>query len=604
MTYTAEYLIQKRKEKWNNTHSIEEDKRFREAVANELYKNKELLLEVKNNPEYLIELEFVIVDKKQQTVPFFINDVQHEFIEILNRAKQDYKNGSITDLTFLILKGRQQGFTSLITAYQLASSLLNRNFQGFTLADEADNTEAIFQNKAKFPYEQLPDIIKPTEKFNNKRQLLFEKLNSNWSVDTATENVGRSRTINFFHGSECAFWKSISKVQAGLGEAFTIDCIKIYESTANGYNDFQKMWENGSGIKCFFEWWKTKEYRTNFESDEIKTEFIEKVNNNKDWIFERIKILIEDKHLELEQVYWYYKKYENYIDKDLIKQEYPCSSEEAFLASGNCIFDKEKIINRIQQLKEPIKQGYFKYDTYYNEKENEVLIDDDSIEWVDDSNGYIKIYEEVLEGYPYVLGGDTAGEGSDNFAGQALNNVTGNQVAVLKHQFDEDMYAKQMYCLGFYYNKALIGIETNYSTYPNKELERLRYPNLFIREKEDTYTHKPIKSYGFETNKKTRPVIIAGLVEEYRDNIEQVNDRDTLKEALTFIKNENGRAEAQEGYHDDLTMANAIAHYIRAFQTYLIKKKEEIKPKEYNPLDDLYEEDTITSDYGMRINVI
>lgn len=604
MTYTAEYLIQKRKEKWNNTHSIEEDKRFREAVANELYKNKELLLEVKNNPEYLIELEFVIVDKKQQTVPFFINDVQHEFIEILNKAKQDYKNGSITDLTFLILKGRQQGITSLITAYQLASSLLNRNFQGFTLADEADNTEAIFQNKAKFPYEQLPGIIKPTEKFNNKRQLLFEKLNSNWSVDTATENVGRSRTINFFHGSECAFWKSISKVQAGLGEAFTIDCIKIYESTANGYNDFQKMWENGSGIKCFFEWWKTKEYRTNFESDEIKTEFIEKVNNNKDWIFERIKILIEDKHLELEQVYWYYKKYENYIDKDLIKQEYPCSAEEAFLASGNCIFDKEKIINRIQQLKEPIKQGYFKYDTYYNEKENEVLIDDDSIEWVDDSNGYIKIYEEVLEGYPYVLGGDTAGEGSDNFAGQALNNVTGNQVAVLKHQFDEDMYAKQMYCLGFYYNKALIGIETNYSTYPNKELERLRYPNLFIREKEDTYTHKPIKSYGFETNKKTRPVIIAGLVEEYRDNIEQINDRDTLKEALTFIKNENGRAEAQEGYHDDLTMANAIAHYIRAFQTYLIKKKEEIKPKEYNPLDDLYEEDTITSDYGMRINVI
>ena len=53
-----------------------------------------------------------------------------------------------------------------------------------------------------------------------------------------------------------------------------------------------------------------------------------------------------------------------------------------------------------------------------------------------------------------------------------------------------------------------------------------------------------------------------------------------------------------------LTIANAIAHYIRAFQTYLIKKKEEIKPKEYNPLDDLYEEDTITSDYGMRINVI
>lgn len=604
MIYTAQFLIEKRKEKWEHLHSVEEDRKFREAVANELYTNKKLLIEIKENPEYLIELEFVIVNKKQQTVPFFINDVQQEFISIINNAKKDYRNGLITDLTFLVLKGRQQGFTSFITAYQLAISLLNKNFQGFTLADKTDNTEAIFQNKAKFPYEQLPDIIKPTEKFNNKRQLLFEKLNSNWSVDTATENVGRSRTINFFHGSECGFWKSISKVQAGLGEAFTIDCIKIYESTANGYNDFQKMWENGTGIKCFFEWWKTKEYRTNFESNKTKEDFINKVYNSNEWIFERIKILIENKHLELEQVYWYYKKYEKYIDKDLIKQEYPCSAEEAFLASGNCIFDKEKIINRIQQLKGPIKQGYFKYETYYNEKENEVLIDDNSIQWVEDVHGYIKVYEEPIEGYPYVLGGDTAGDGSDNFTGQVLNNITGNQAAVLKHQFDEDMYAKQMYCLGICYNKALIGIETNYSTYPNKELERLQYPNLFIREKEDTYTHKPIKSYGFETNKKTRPIIIARLVEEYRDNIEQVNDKDTLKEALTFIKNENGRPEAQEGYHDDLIMAKAIAHYIRPSQTYLITKKEEERVKEYNPLDDLYEDDTVASDYGMKINII
>lgn len=604
MIYTAQFLIEKRKEKWEHLHSVEEDRKFREAVANELYTNKKLLIEIKENPEYLIELEFVIVNKKQQTVPFFINDVQQEFISIINNAKKDYRNGLITDLTFLVLKGRQQGFTSFITAYQLAISLLNKNFQGFTLADKTDNTEAIFQNKAKFPYEQLPDIIKPTEKFNNKRQLLFEKLNSNWSVDTATENVGRSRTINFFHGSECGFWKSISKVQAGLGEAFTIDCIKIYESTANGYNDFQKMWENGTGIKCFFEWWKTKEYRTNFESNKTKEDFINKVYNSNEWIFERIKILIENKHLELEQVYWYYKKYEKYIDKDLIKQEYPCSAEEAFLASGNCIFDKEKIINRIQQLKGPIKQGYFKYETYYNEKENEVLIDDNSIQWVEDVHGYIKVYEEPIEGYPYVLGGDTAGDGSDNFTGQALNNITGNQAAVLKHQFDEDMYAKQMYCLGICYNKALIGIETDYSTYPNKELERLQYPNLFIREKEDTYTHKPIKSYGFETNKKTRPIIIARLVEEYRDNIEQVNDKDTLKEALTFIKNENGRPEAQEGYHDDLIMAKAIAHYIRPSQTYLITKKEEERVKEYNPLDDLYEDDTVASDYGMKINII
>ena len=70
---------------------------------------------------------------------------------------------------------------------------------------------------------------------------------------------------------------------------------------------------------------------------------------------------------------------------------------------------------------------------------------------------------------PYVIGGDTAGTGSDWFVGQVLDNRTGEQVAVLHHQFGERMYAEQMYCLGMYYNTALIGVETNYSTYPEME---------------------------------------------------------------------------------------------------------------------------------------
>ena len=595
MRYTAQYLIEKRKEKWENTHDLEEDKKFREAVANELYENKELLNEIRRNPEYLIELEFVVVDKKQQTVPFFLNDVQKEFIDIVNKAKEDYKNGLITDLSFLVLKGRQQGFTTVITEYQLACSLLNRNFQGFTLADKADNTEAIFQNKAKFPYEQLPDILKPTEKFNNKRQLLFEKLNSNWSVDTATENVGRSKTINFFHGSECAFWKSMSKVQAGLGEAFTIDCIKIYESTANGYNDFQKMWENKSGINCFFEWWKTREYRTNFESENIKQEFIKKINNNKEWIFERIKILIENKGLELEQVYWYYKKYESYIDKDLIKQEYPCSAEEAFLASGNCYFDKEKIINRLAQIREPIKRGSFIYD--FDDKKNKIT----NIKFKEDINGFIDIFELPKVNYPYVLSGDTAGEGSDYLTGQVLENTTGKQVAKLRKQFDADEYTRQMYCLGMYYNEALIGIEANFDTFPIRKLLEFGYKKQFVREKEDTYTGKHDKAYGFRTDRITRPLILSMLQSIVNDHIELINDKETLEEMLVFIRNEKGRPEAQEGCHDDLVMALAIAYYIRTQQD--MKLKVNVNVIQENIMKDFGFEKEKQDDLGSKIEV-
>ena len=222
MTYTADYLIQKRKDKWSENHSIEYDKQLRQAIANEMLTNKALLEEVKRYPEKLIELVFIVVDKNQKTMPFFLNDVQHDFIDTLNKAIEDFNKGEITDISLLVLKGRQQGFTTLVTAYQLACSILNKNFQGYTLADKSDNSEAIFQNKAKFPYSQLPEALKPTEKYNNRKQLLFEKINSSWAVDTATKDVGRSRTVNFFHGSECAFWKDgIAPIQGALGEAFT-----------------------------------------------------------------------------------------------------------------------------------------------------------------------------------------------------------------------------------------------------------------------------------------------------------------------------------------------------------------------------------------------
>lgn len=556
--YTADYLIEKRKEKWRELHSIEYDKKLRTAIANEMLASKELLAEVKRYPEKMIELVFIVVDKNQRTMPFFLNEVQHEFIDTLNKAITDYEAGNITDISLLVLKGRQQGFTTLVTAYQLSCSILNRNFQGFTLADKSDNSEAIFQNKAKFPYSQLPECLKPTEKYNNRKQLLFEKINSSWAVDTATKDVGRSRTVNFFHGSECAFWKDgISPIQGALGEAFTKNCIKIYESTANGYNDYQKMWDSGVHINCFYEWWKTKEYRIHFNNEEMKASFLRNIDTKKDWIWERLRWLKNEKNLAVEQLYWYWNKYEKYLDKDLIKQEYPCTPHEAFLLSGKNVFDTAVILERIGRLPKPLKVGYFTYDYDGLQISN--------IKWVNDRNGYIKIYQ--LPNTPaiteYCIGGDTAGEGSDYFTGHVLDAKTGIQVAKLRHQFDADQYTRQMYCLGKYYRDALIGIEANFDSYPIMELQRLGYPRQYTRVAQDTYTGKTEKRFGFKTTSLTRPTIISKLVEIVREHCDTINDRETLEELLTIVRNEKGRIEAPEGGHDDDMMGLSIAHHIR-----------------------------------------
>jgi phage terminase large subunit len=195
--------------------------------------------------------------------------------------------------------------------------------------------------------------------------------------------------------------------------------------------------------------------------------------------------------------------------------------------------------------------------------------------------GYISVYEEPKPGYPYVIGGDTAGDGSDNFTGQVLNNVTGNQVAVLLHQFDEDLYTRQMYCLGKHYNMALEAIEINFSTYPVKELQRLGYRNQYKREAIDEISNKKYHKYGFQTNKMSRPLIIAGLVQVVREHPELINDVGTLEEMLTFVRNEKGRAEAQEGKHDDLIMGLAIAHHARGQASMNVK----LPPRFNFPLD-------------------
>ena len=558
MTYTADYLIQKRKDKWNELHSIEYDKKLRQAIANEIMNSKELLAEVTKNPEKLIELVFIVVDKNQKTMPFFFNDVQHEFIDTLNQAIEDFEAGIINDISILVLKGRQQGFTTVVTALQLAYSITHRNFQGFTLADKSDNSEAIFQNKAKFPYSQLPDALHPTEKFNNRKQLLFEKINSSWAVDTATKDVGRSRTVNFFHGSECAFWKDgIAPIQGALGEAFTKNCIKIYESTANGYNDYQKMWDSGVHINCFYEWWKTKEYRISFRNEEMREDFLHTIDTKKGWIWDRLRWLKDDKHLDAEQLFWYWNKYDKYLDKDLIKQEYPSTPQEAFLLSGKNVFDTAVILERLSRLQKPLKVGYFIYDYDGLRISN--------VRWVNDRSGYIKIYQ--LPNTPayteYCIGGDTAGEGSDYFTGHVLDARTGIQVAKLRHQFDADQYTRQMYCLGLYYKWALIGIEANFDSYPIKELQRLHYPKQYVRETQDSYTGKTEKRFGFRTTSLTRPTAISRLVEIVREHPDTINDKETLEELLTITRNEKGRIEAPQGGHDDDMMGLAIAHQIR-----------------------------------------
>ena len=569
MDITIQDIIDKRKKRWEERHDIEFDKVLVRASVIKILQTPSLRDEIVARPYLLIPIAFYIVDKKRNTVPFFFNEVQEDFISKLETLG--------TNKPFFVLKGRQQGFTSVITAIQLSFAIVRKNFSGFTMADRTDNTMAIFNDKARVVYDRLPEELKPSEKFNSRNEMFFDKLNSSWRIATATDQVGRSRTLNFVHFSEVAFYEcNLSDLQAGIGEAITAGAIQVYETTANGFNQAKDLWDSESCHNLFYEWWRSPEYRS--------TEY-EYLETQDPWLIERKKVL-EAKGCDKEQITWYCKKYDSYLDKNTIKQEYPITPTEAFVSSGDCVFDKEAINNQIARcvsLQAP-RRGYFTYKKEAIPIPNSegVMVDVEwkikDIEFVESRDGYIFLHEEprvkvkdgeITHKAPYSLGGDTAGTGKDYFTGKVICNLDDKTVATLHKQYiDEDLYAEQMYCLGKYYHDALIGIEINYSRQPTRILQKkYNYPNLYMRERLDGASDRSVMDYGFETTSRTKPIIIGELVELMRNNPYIEEDIPTLKEMTTFVKKENGKLEAIDGCHDDLVMAKAIAHFISKKQT-------------------------------------
>ncbi len=515
------------------------------------------------NTKKYIEEYVRIRNKKSKIVPLKFNEPQLKYYNIIKSLKEQRK-----PVRIIILKARQLGFSTATEGIFFKETVTKSNINTAIVAHKEDSTRNLF-NMSKLMYDQLPDAIKPSKKASNAQELVFDNdngtgLKSKIKCFTAGgTGIGRSDTLNNLHLSELAFWTGDKKeTLTGLLQAVPNDpdTMVVIESTANGFEYFKELWDNSVAgkndfVPVFIGWNELIDYQMPYTGFELTKEE---------------KELQKTFGLTLEQLTWRRWCIANNCGNDIqqFKQEYPITPEEAFISTGKCYFEQENIIKRIQEVKDikPVQQGYFDYDY------NGLRIT--NIRWVEDKEGAIKIYEKPKKYYPYVLAGDTAGEGSDYFIGQVLDNTDGSQVAVLRQELDEISYTRQMYCLGMYYNKALIGIEANYSTFPIQELERLKYPNQYVRVKEDKYTKKTEKSYGFKTTTVSRPRILGQLQAIVKESIELLVDIDTLKEGLTFIKNEKGKAEAQVGYHDDLIMALAIAYDIRTQQKMKVEIQE------------------------------
>lgn len=239
---------------------------------------------------------------------------------------------------------------------------------------------------------------------------------------------------------------------------------------------------------------------------------------------------------------------------------------------GKTVYNAQIVTERIMAVEgQTCIRGDFVY-RYEGE-----LIVDSSIEFVATESGSVTIYDLPKVGYPYVLAADVAEGGEDYSAASVRDNVAWDQVATFHGRLDTDLFAKQLYCLGYYFNRALIAIEANFDLHPVKELQRLGYPLQYMREEMDQISRKLKTKWGFRTTKITRPAIISKHVALAREQIGTFRDRILLDEMLTFVRNADGRPEAKEGSHDDMIFADAICLEAREQQSMSPPKDVKVK---------------------------
>lgn len=304
---------------------------------------KELRLELINDFELYSRNCLKIRSKSGSIINFSLNPSQH-FIHTQIEAQRK-KTGRVRAI---ILKGRQQGCSTYVEGRYYWRVTHEKGVRGFILTHDQEATNNLFEMAARF-HANCPPALKPIAGSHNAKELNFSELDSGYKVGTAgNKAVGRSSTIQFFHGSEVAFWPNAAEHAKGILQAvpFAKGTEVILESTANGIgNYFHKQWqlaESGQSeyIAIFVPWYWQDEYESpivdifRITDDEME--------------------LRDTYGLTNEKILWRRKKIQEFeasgIAGDVaFRQEYPCCPSEAFQSSGDNSFIPLTIVTKARK---------------------------------------------------------------------------------------------------------------------------------------------------------------------------------------------------------------------------------------------------------------
>ena len=479
---------------------------------------------------YFAEKYLMIVDRERRLVPLELNPIQARY----------HAGRTACDI---ILKARKVGITTYKCAEYFHDTIFRPNTITTIIAHNLDTTVEIFE-KVKLFHDRLPPFLKPKVSRSNRRELVFThsadggELNSKYSVGTAGNvEFGRGKDIDNLHLSEYAFYRDAERIRMGAMQALRTGGKVSIESTANGFNDFHDQWERakaGDSIfkAHFFAWYEdpgcVMPASAGMRFSKIERECMAAYG------------------VTPSQIAWY--RWKRRQLGEMVSQEYPFNDAEAFLSSMRCVFDMEALGALMRDLHgvEPVRVT---------------------------ENGALKVWAEPVNGRFYTAGADCSEgvQGGDFSCCIVVDRESCEQVAELHGRWPADVFAAKCKELCESYNNALLAVERNNHGHTVLHVLRNRLGYGYLYRYRDYDAKKDAAKLGWDTNLKSKPIMIDDLGAAIREGLVAIRSRELVRECMTYVAGERGNTGADSGCHDDRVVAMAIALQARKTQAYIIR---------------------------------
>ena len=407
----------------------------------------------------------------------------------------------------IILKGRQIGISTLVAGYALWLLLFHNDKNVLVIATKQETAKNLV-TKVRFMHSNLPVWLRGSVITDNKLSLQFAN-GSQIKAVASSKDAGRSEALSLLILDEAAFIDDADIIWTAASSTLSTGGKAILLSTPNGVgNFFHKMWQQA----------ESKE--NNFNPVML------------DW----------QVHPERDQA-WRDRQTE-LMGELQASQEHDAS----FIFSGNTVIPAEIIeFYKASFVQEPITKGGF--------------------------DGNLWIWEYAQHGKSYIVCADVArGDGSDYSAFHVIDATTCEQVAEYKSQVDTRTFGNMLVSVATEYNNALLVVENAnigwdvVNTILEKGYEKMYYsPRAYGDMSMDKWLDKMDREQtvpGFTTSVKTRPLVISKMESYIREKVFTFHSKRLLEELRVFVW-QHGKAQAQNGYNDDLVMALGMGLFTR-----------------------------------------